>query len=739
MEAIQKKKHIFLYNFLLIVICLAINIVFSFIARIIEIPYYNLYFDCVGTFLAAMLGGGVPGVIVGFLTNIINSMVASKLSIYYSAISVVVALISRFLYRRGYLSSKSKWIFSSIVISLFSSLIGSIIIWATNEFSIGQDVSASLPNLIVNTFSFTPFLSLLISEILINIIDKPLSLGIAQILLKICPQKIKDSFIYDDITLNNDDAKNKKYESLKTIAKRFIHSMLGKIVLCIIVFEIVLFVLISSICYVTYKNKNVDNYSNTCREAARVASLYIDGDKVDNYINERKNVYDLYTDGFPDDVKLDPYSYTDDYFSDFYEKSHTLYSSEYLKIENSLKNVASQYEEIQYMYVYRIEDDGCHVVFDIDEESIAPVEAFDVSFLQYVQDMKVGKEIDPIISDDRFGSLLTVYYPISNSSGEHMAYVCCDINMDRLKIDERLFIFKITCLMFSSAILLVVLLIDIMKIYIVKPINKLSEIASQASIDTQEEVIEQLDKYKTSYNYEIEQLYDSIKKYATNSIIYTTKLKENTETITNMQEAIIMDFANMVENRDKNTGDHVKKTSYSVGCIAEELRKEGIYTDTLTDDYIKSIVRCAPLHDIGKITVSDTILNKPGRLTPEEFEIMKKHTTAGRDILQNAAIINATNSDYLKEGINMAYCHHEWWDGSRGYPRGIKGEEIPLSARIMALADVFDALVSKRSYKEPFPFDVAINIIKEENGTHFDPNVANAFLNICEQFRNLNQ
>ena len=142
-------------------------------------------------------------------------------------------------------------------------------------------------------------------------------------------------------------------------------------------------------------------------------------------------------------------------------------------------------------------------------------------------------------------------------------------------------------------------------------------------------------------------------------------------------------------------------------------------------------MRSAPLHDVGKIKISDTILNKPGKLTEEEFELMKTHTTEGRDILTKTSGI-ALSTGYLREAIDMAYCHHERWDGT-GYPSRLKGSDIPLSARIMAVADVFDALVSQRSYKQPFSYQKAIGIIKEESGTHFDPAVVNAFLAISEK------
>ena len=136
---------------------------------------------------------------------------------------------------------------------------------------------------------------------------------------------------------------------------------------------------------------------------------------------------------------------------------------------------------------------------------------------------------------------------------------------------------------------------------------------------------------------------------------------------------------------------------------------------------------------MGKIHVSDTILNKPGKLTDEEFDLMKKHTTAGCDIIQQAMDI-VPDSDYLKEAKNLATYHHEKWNG-KGYPEGLSGEDIPLSARIMAVADVFDALVSRRSYKPGMPFEKAISIIREDSGTHFDPVVAQAFLNAEDKVR----
>jgi response regulator RpfG family c-di-GMP phosphodiesterase len=276
-----------------------------------------------------------------------------------------------------------------------------------------------------------------------------------------------------------------------------------------------------------------------------------------------------------------------------------------------------------------------------------------------------------------------------------------------------------------------------MKRNYIYPINNMADATSTFAFTTAEEreaSLERLEKLNIRSGDEIENLYRAVTRMAEDSSEYISEVKRKSEVITKMQDDIIVDFAEMVEARDKCTGDHIKKTSYYVGVIAREMKREGMYADKMTDDYIDRLEHSAPLHDVGKIKISDTILNKPGKLTDEEFDIMKTHTTEGKAVLTKTTSL-AESDGYIKEAIEMAAYHHERWDG-RGYPEGLKGEEIPLSARIMAVADVFDALVSKRSYKEPFSFDKAVSIITEESGTHFDPSVVKAFLNIAQDAYN---
>ena len=196
-------------------------------------------------------------------------------------------------------------------------------------------------------------------------------------------------------------------------------------------------------------------------------------------------------------------------------------------------------------------------------------------------------------------------------------------------------------------------------------------------------------------------------------------------------------MADLVESRDQSTGTHIKNTAEYVRIICEQMIKDGIYPDTVDEEYKNNVVSSAPMHDIGKIKVSDVILNKPGRFTDEEYAIMKSHAEEGAKIIASVKKTvehEELKKNYLGEAENMAHYHHEKWDGS-GYPCGLKGEEIPLSARIMSVADVFDALVAERVYKPAMPFEKAMSLIKESSGKQFDPAVVEAFVHAEEQVR----
>lgn len=203
--------------------------------------------------------------------------------------------------------------------------------------------------------------------------------------------------------------------------------------------------------------------------------------------------------------------------------------------------------------------------------------------------------------------------------------------------------------------------------------------------------------------------------------------------LSEIQSHIISGMANLIESRDTETGEHVNRTSRYVKIIAEESRAKGVYADQITDHFITLLYTLAPMHDVGKIVVSDQILKQPRRLTKEEFEVMKHHARDGGTVVKKI-LDGITDDEYIRFAADIATYHHERWDGT-GYPLGLKGEAIPLSARIMAIADVFDALVSKRCYKDAVSADEAFEIIKSESGTHFDPLLVEVFLEHKDRFR----
>lgn len=213
------------------------------------------------------------------------------------------------------------------------------------------------------------------------------------------------------------------------------------------------------------------------------------------------------------------------------------------------------------------------------------------------------------------------------------------------------------------------------------------------------------------------------------------RVKKKTREIKKVQQVTIFALARLAESRDQETGDHLGRMRMYSYMIAKELANVKEYKEYIDQKYINNIYYSSPLHDIGKVGISDTILLKPGKLSVEEFEVMKGHTLIGGRTLEDAEKqLRKKSKSFLSMGKKIAYCHHEKWDGS-GYPFGLKGNDIPLSARIVALADVYDALTSKRVYKNAMTHDMAKSIIIEGSGKHFDPILVDVFLKLEDKIK----
>jgi putative two-component system response regulator len=210
-------------------------------------------------------------------------------------------------------------------------------------------------------------------------------------------------------------------------------------------------------------------------------------------------------------------------------------------------------------------------------------------------------------------------------------------------------------------------------------------------------------------------------------------IRDRTAQLNRLQNSIVSVLADMVENRDKVTGGHIERTSSYIKILIEAMKERGIYTDEMEGWDTEKIISSARMHDLGKISITDIIINKPGKLTEDEYEKMKTHAEEGERIIDEI-ILRTGEGEFLRNAKLFAGTHHEHWDG-KGYPRGLKGKEIPLQGRIMAIVDVYDALVSERPYKEAFPHEEAVKIIMESSGSQYDPKIAEVFLSVQEHFK----
>lgn len=696
---IQNKKY-YIRMILFLTLSILINIAVNRFVGYMGLP---LYLDNIGTLIAAAVGGYLPGIIVGYVTNIVN-MSGNPDNAYYAVISVFIAVAGTYFAKRGYFDKFQKCLFTIPVFAIIGGAFGSVITYLMYGFGTGEGISAPFAKELLESGKLSVFEAQMISDVTIDLIDKAIMVIIVFFILKMLPQALKASLKmtgWQQAPLSEEALAAVSHNDTRSVSLR------GKIVMIISLIMIFVAIVTTTISYLLYHNFAVGEYTNTGISVAKLAASVIDGDRVDDYISEGDAL------------------------------------EEYRKVENSLYSIKSTSEDIEYLYVYQIKEDGCHVVFDLDTKDLEGDDAgtlipFDESFSEYIPDLLAGKDIDPIVTNDTFGWLLTDYEPIYDSTGKCVAYAAADIQMKKVTLNGISFLTRVASLFMGFFMLILVFCVWLADYRLIYPIAAMTLSARKFAYDSEEAIdvsVARLNNLNVHTGDEIENLYESLSKTIAETVGYIEDVKEKGAELAHMQNGLIYVLADLVESRDKNTGDHVRKTAAYVRLILAKMKEKGVYTECLTDAYIEDVINSAPLHDVGKIKVSDIILNKPGRLTDEEFEIMKSHTTAGNDIIASAMAL-VSDSGYLKEAKNLATYHHEKWDGS-GYPSGIAGEEIPLSARIMAVADVFDALVSRRSYKKPFTFEQAMDIIREGAGKHFDPKLAELFIEAGDEVRKI--
>ncbi len=682
----------------LILFGIILNFICNRIAGALNLPFY---LDCIGTIAAALIGGFVPGVMVGFFTNVVihlfNKYIlgdAGDVTLYYCVVSVLIGLLAAFFSQNKYFKKISiKTLIPVIGFVILGGGLGSVISWGLFGNTLGDQLASSLANKIYVNVISDAFWAQLYAGLLVDIPDKLVSTILAIVIYKLYPRKIKPS--RDKI-------------DLAALAKRGI-SLSGKIIIAVSLIFGIASAVVSIVSMNQFRDTLVASEAEYATDTAKFAATLVDGNMIDKYLERKDNAEGYYR--------------INRYFSLIWHSS----------------------DRIQYLYVYQIKEDGCHVVFDVDTPDTPGSETgtiipFDEGFGDKLDDLLAGKEIEPIITNDTYGWLLSSYVPIKDNQGRTQAYCCVDVAMPNIVEVERTFAFKITTILMGFFIMILTLSVYFAKRFIVSPVNSLAKLAGDFAYTDNEARKETLDSIKDleiKTGDEIEQLYDAMAKTTRDTVDFINESQRKNEAISTFQSGMINVMADLVESRDQSTGEHIKNTSEYVAIICDELIKEGKFSDVLNEEFKNNIVSSAPMHDIGKIKISDTILNKPGKFTDEEYEIMKTHAAEGAKIIstvKKTVESDALKEDYLGEAENMAHYHHEKWNG-KGYPCGLKGEEIPLSARIMAVADVFDALVAVRVYKPAMPFEKALSIIKESSGEHFDPVIVEAFVNAEDKIR----
>ncbi len=687
-------------NITAICVCIlgvGLNILLGNMVAALGLP---LYLDTVGTVIVAALGGYFPGALVGFITNILKS-VSDPSSLYYGVLNVMIAVTATFMTRRGVFRKWFGGVIATLVFTFIGGGIGSLIPWYMESVAFDSE---SLSGILYQTGLFNQFFAHFFSNLILDLPDKAFTVILVVIVLNLLPKQFRKyccftTWMQNPLSDDKVDKKEKKKVRIVSLRTKML-IVLGASLFAVTIVGTYIGV---QVYYRTLIRENENLASGT----VTLASKLINGDSVEDYLIHGED------------------------------------TRSYGETERLLSEIFSSSPKIAYLYVYKMTDQGFQVVFDIDTEysqgaEIGSMIPYDESFEPYIPRLLAGEPVEPIITNDEYGYLLTSAAPVYDSSGKCACYAIADVNVKDIIADRNSFLVEIITLYLSFFILLSTFVMWLTDYHIVYPIKTITDTVdgfttsgdSQDKLDEDVKTIRSIDVHTGD---ELERLYLSICGMTKNQAEQMRNNRRLSDSTAKMQDGLIITMADMVENRDSDTGAHIQKTAAYVRIITEGLRKKGYYSEKLTEKFVSDAVRSAPLHDVGKINIPDVVLNKPGKLTEEEYEIMKTHTTAGKRIMEHA-ISTVEGDNYLKEARNMAAYHHERWDG-KGYPEGLHGEVIPLSARIMAVADVFDALTSPRVYKPAFSLEKALSILEEGSGTQFDPKCIEVFMDSLDEVK----
>ena len=682
---------------LYIALGIIINALCAFISYKLNLP---LFFDTIGTFAVAALGGYFPGVLVAVLTNLL-CLVFNPEAIYFAIVNASIALVTAHFVSSRNLKTVKNIAKLAIYSALISGVLGSFIQWRLFDMPQNSFVAVNVSTLSQST-GLPSFVIFLFVNIVLNIPDKAVSLLAALLLIRFIPEKTKEQIHGSSWRQRALTDREKKI--MREWVKGNKHSVRTKMTFILVGMSFILVVAIFWVGVRIYLDNMLEERTNVAESTASLASELIPIDSIDSFIREGKE------------------------------------AEKYKETEDMLGLILKKSSNVDYLAAVKISESGMTVICRPDIESDGEIVTGDepgtfLTIPEYAlghkSELLKGEKIEPIPVKIQRNMQIVVFHPVLNERGNSVCYIITEAHMDYMTKNMRDYLARIMFMMAGLFFLTLMYGFFITGANLVYPITSIvlavekfiSAGSEQKKMDEALKLIRSLD---ISTDDEVEKLYYSISDMAANQTEQMRSLRRYTEATSKMQDGLIITMADLVENRDSDTGAHIQKMAAYVKIIVEGLKKKGYYAEKITPQFMSDIVRSAPLHDIGKINIPDNVLNKPGKLTAEEYEIMKTHTTAGEKIMEKA-IKTVEGENYLKEAKNMATYHHERWDG-KGYPEGLHGEVIPLSARITAVADVFDALTSPRVYKPAFPLEEALAMIQEGSGTQFDPKCVEAFM-----------
>ncbi|WP_031550376.1 HD-GYP domain-containing protein [Oribacterium sp. FC2011] len=699
-----------MFRIVTVIIGIAINVLLSYVLYKSGLP---IYLDTLGTIWVSMVAGIFPGIVTGVLTDTL-CLAFNENAIYFAFVNAIIAMYGAWFARNRNIKQVKDCLIFVMMMGIILGLVSSFTQWVLLGGPQNQSTILILEKLGVSQ-EYARFALFVIIEIMFGTFGSAISLTIVRLVLSVFPEDLR-------VRIKNGGWRQKPLTSneitrMDSLSDKINFSMRNRIAITFVLVSLAVSSTLGFIGIRQYFSNAIKEKTENAYHAAEFASYVVNPEMIDEYIRDGKD------------------------------------APGYLETEELLYHIRDNAPGVRYLHISKVDKDVLISVFDLDEkkeyEARTDLELLKAKepgkfvplyedFVPYHEQLLKGERIPVIEMKSPTNWTATVSLPIMDEEGNCACYAFADVSIDYIADYMQDFMLRVILSLLGFLILIISYAIWTTGIHITYPINSIVAMVEEFAAAGGEQslldnAVRSMRRIDIRTDDEVEMLYHTICNMASDQTENMRSLRRFSDSTLKMQDGLIITMADLVENRDSDTGAHIQKTAAYVKIIVEGLQKKGYYAGKITPKFISDVVRSAPLHDIGKINIPDEILKKPGKLTDEEYEIIKTHTTAGKNIIEKT-ITRVGGESYLKEARNMAAFHHERWDG-KGYPEGLYGEVIPLSARIMALADVFDALSSPRVYKPAFPIDKVVDMLQEGAGTQFDPKCVEVFLESMPEVR----